>query len=320
MFDNVKNSVLLVGAGYMAEEYAKVLIAQGRNFVTVGRGKKRVSELSDKLNIDVYEGGINKYIENHVDLPQSAIVAVSVGNLSEVAIKLMNIGIKNILLEKPGGLTFDEVYEVNNVAKASNSDIFIAYNRRFYASVIEAQKRINEDGGIKSFNFEFTEWPTAVLQLPAEELQYLFFNNSTHVVDMAFYLGGKPVEMESFIAGSLPWHKQAAAFAGAGKTKKNATFCYQANWDAPGRWSVEFLTNKHRYIFRPMEKLQVQEMNSVRVDYVDIDDELDLKFKPGLYREVNAFLNKDDPMKDTLCTIAEHCGDIGFYKKMLGIR
>mgnify|MGYP003991786179 CR=1 FL=1 len=57
-------------------------------------------------------------------------------------------------------------------------------------------------------------------------------------------------------------------------TNSAALFHCQANWDAPGRWGVEILTCKHRYIFRPLEKLHILKHNTVTVEYVDIDDQI----------------------------------------------
>ena len=43
--------------------------------------------------------------------------------------------------------------------------------------------------------------------------------------------------------------------AGAGVTERNIMFSYHADWQALGRWSVEVLTYKRRFIFRPMKQL-----------------------------------------------------------------
>ena len=65
-----------------------------------------------------------------------------------------------------------------------------------------------------------------------------------HVVDLAFYLCGKPDEISCYTTGGLNWHSAASVFAGAGITKKNVLFSYNANWGAPGRWGVEIMTKK----------------------------------------------------------------------------
>ena len=51
-----------------------------------------------------------------------------------------------------------ELDEVVAVAHDTHSEVYYAYNRRFYASVLKAEEIIKEDGGMTSMNFEFTEW------------------------------------------------------------------------------------------------------------------------------------------------------------------
>ena len=213
-------------------------------------------------------------------------------------IKLITAGVKNILVEKPAGLNLEEVTNIANMAKENSTNVYVAYNRRFYASTLKAQEIIKEDGGVTSFNFEFTEWSHVIEKLDKSEKvkNAWFYANSTHVVDLAFFLGGKPKEMSCYATGGLPWHPSASVFAGAGISETGALFSYQANWEAPGRWGVEILTKKHRLILRPLEKLQIQKIGSINVEYVDIDDRLDVEFKPGIYKQVETFLYAENSL------------------------
>ena len=131
------------------------------------------------------------------------------------------------------------------------------------------------------------------------------------MVDLAFYLGGKPKEISSFVSGGLDWHPSASIFSGAGVCETGALFSYQANWESAGRWSVEMLTKDHRLIFRPMEKLQIQKKGSVKIDFdIDIDYSLDEKFRPGLYRQTESFIyNK----YDQLLGIKRHVDMLKYY-------
>lgn len=64
---------------------------------------------------------------------------------------------------------------------------------------------------------------------------------------------------------------------------------------------MEILTRKHRLIFKPMEKLSIQKTASVKVDPVEIEDELDIRFKPGFYKQTESFVNDiDDGRKKTI--------------------
>ncbi len=128
--------------------------------------------------------------------------------------------------------------------------------------------------------------------MPKEEgvKEQWLLHNSTHVMDLAFYLGGRPKEISCYTAGSLNWHPSGSIYSGAGITENGALFSYQANWESPGRWGVEVLTKKHRLILRPLERLHIQNIGSVAVEEVSLEDELDKKFKPGLYLQVQAFV------------------------------
>jgi hypothetical protein len=56
-----------------------------------------------------------------------------------------------------------------------------------------------------------------------------------------------------------------------------------------------------------MEQLQIQETGSVVVNKVEIDDEFDRLYKPGLYKQTKAFLeNIEDARKLTIFEQLEH--------------
>lgn len=307
--------VWLIGAGTMALEYTKVLTALNADFIVIGRGQTKAEKLKQATGADVVTGGIESFLLSKPEIPQFAIVAVPVVEMKNIALLLMQYGIKNILLEKPGCTGSEEIDILYQHANQNHSQVYIAYNRRFYASTLAAQKIMKEDGGVTSFNFEFTEWSHVIEQLsyPKGTLEIWFLGNSSHVVDLAFYLGGFPKKMACFTSGEISWHKPAI-YAGSGITENNALFSYQANWAAPGRWAVEILTHQHRLYFKPMETLQIQNIGSVKVEPFEIDDHLDTQFKPGLYLETEAFLNNDTSV---LCTLREqrnHIHDI--YSKI----
>lgn len=287
--------IWLVGTGNIAIEYAKVLHDIGVEYIAIGRGKKSVDKFIYNTQHDAIEGGIENFLKLEPEIPSHAIITVNVENLSSTAATLLQYGIKNILLEKPGVCDPSEINELVQLTQQKNANVLLAYNRRFYASTLKAQEIIKEDGGVTSFVFEFTEWAHKISPIydGGKRFQYWFLANSSHVVDLAFYLGGKPVELSSYTSGTLDWHPNGAVFSGAGKSEKDALFSYHANWKSPGRWFVEICTNKHRLYFKPMETLQIQEIGSVAINNVSIDDELDRKFKPGLYLQVKNFLDND---------------------------
>ena len=295
--------IWIIGAGGIAIEYAKVLKALGRDFVVIGRGELSAKKFKEIIGIQPILGGLDAFLESTTETPDHVINCVRAFELGKVNIQLANYGVKNILSEKPGFLP-EEADDVIKVVKEKGTSIFIAYNRRFYSSVLAAEKVIKEDGGLLSFNFEFTEWAHVIENtptIPEIERNNLFITNSSHVVDLAFFLGGEPEKLTCYHNGTVGWHTPSN-FAGAGETKDGILFSYNANWNAPGRWAVELLTSKHRIYLKPMEQLQLQDKGSVKVYPVEIDDHLDKEFKPGFFLETKAFLNGN---YERLCSIEE---------------
>ena len=302
----MNKTIWLIGAGAMSVEYAKVLVDLESDFIVIGRSRESAARFKELTGIDVITGGLGAYIKSSFELPDAAIVSVGVGQLADVSKRLIKLGVKELLIEKPGGLNKDQLFDLQATTKKYAAKALIAYNRRFYASVLKAQEIIVSDGGVTSFNFEFTEWSHVIQDIHKAEgvKEKWFLANSTHVTDLAFYLGGIPESMECFSRGALAWHPTSSVFSGAGVCKTGALFSYQANWGAPGRWGVEILTSKHRIILRPLEQVHIQKIGSISLDLVEIDDTLDEQYKPGLFLQTQYFLSGDH---DNFCTIDEQC-------------
>ena len=318
MSDNL--NVLLVGPGYMGQEYCKVLKAQGYNPIVIGRGEEKAKAFKNETGIDVITGGIEEGLKKLESIPEYAIIATSVESLAQNCILAIKHGVKYILLEKPGAITYTDMKSIVDTAEEYEAEVFIAYNRRFYASTEEALNIIREDGGVRDFHFEFTEWGSTMGKIALTQSEAyreaVFISNSTHVVDLAFFLGGVPKQIHCLVKedSELEWHKSGCIYAGAGITDKGALFSYQADWNAPGRWSLEVITKYHRLYFKPMEELHIQEIESVVVSKKEIKDELDKKFKPGLYKQTESFLKSIDDGKKV--TIHEQLEHMRIYLKM----
>jgi len=319
MSDNLNlKKLLLLGAGQMAMDYAKVLKCLGVDFTVIGKSIEGIENFYKQVGINAIPHGLSNWKQKGANRARFGIIAVSCDALANTAIELMDNGVRKILLEKPAGLTAQQIKRVCVHAKKTESTIYIAYNRRFYASVKEAQKLIKKDGGVKSFNFEFTEWCDQIEKKLKNSItgENWFLANSSHVIDLAFFLGGEPKEFSSYTSGGNDWHPTATIFSGAGITHSGALFSYRANWDAPGRWGVEILTSKHKYIFCPLEKLQILKHNTISVEPVAIHDQLDVDFKPGLYQQTKSFLQEDS--NASLLSIHKHHENVTtWYEKII---
>jgi predicted dehydrogenase len=288
--------IWLIGTGSMAVEYSKVLDALKIDYLVVGRSENRCEEFFNLTGKIPFKGGLAAFLKSNPEIPDAVINATGIESLTHSTSLLLNYGIRYILLEKPGFGNPEELFTTKELVDLYNAKVLIAYNRRFYSSVIKSQEIIDKDGGVKSFNFEFTEWSHTIKELKKEKVEFenWFYGNSSHLIDLAFYLCGNPIEINCFQKGGLEWHPSGEVFSGAGITESNALFSYIANWSSPGRWGLEICTSNYRLIFKPIEKLHIMKLGSVTIEENDqINYEIDQLYKPGLYLQTEAFLKKE---------------------------
>lgn len=315
------SSLWLIGAGLMAQAYAAVLKATGISFRVIGRSRTSAEVFHQATGLSVHVGGLAAALAS-LPAPDQAIVAVGVEELAPTAQQLLTAGCRSLLLEKPGALSLAELQAVYLAALDKRAQVWIAYNRRFYSSVQKLQELVQADGGITSAVFEFTEWSHRLrdLQKAPGVKEHWLLANSTHVIDLAFHLIGLPAKgkWQGWHGGSLDWHPAASRFHGAGISERGIPFAYQADWEAPGRWGVELLTRRNRYLLRPMEALQAIPLGSLDPHPIDLDDSLDCQFKPGLFRQCEAFLSTHSGQTGQLCLLEEQLAALPIYFRIAG--
>lgn len=310
--------IALIGAGPMAMAYAAVLADLGTDTRVIGRGEQSAKLFAEKTGLGVRTGGLEDYLSSGEDLPNHAIVSTPVDALAPNTKALISAGIENVLVEKPAGLTPEETKDLSDFAKAHESNVYVAYNRRFYASVIAAKKLIEADGGATSLRMEFSEFAFRIKDVPTAahiKSQWLYAN-STHVLDMGFFLAGYPNNISGIKAGGSDWHPAGSQFVGHGQLENGGLFSYHADWDAAPRWMVEVMTPKRTLMFNPLEKLNERSPEGFAIMPVDLDDDLDTRFKPGLHAQTNAFLKGDATDLATISSHADHMKHI--YKVIRG--
>lgn len=312
----IDTDLWIIGCGPMAQAYVKVLLGRGHAFSVVGRGEDSAKSFREQTGVDVVAGGLEAAIARH-GAPAKAIVATGIETLAPLTELLLQAGTRSILVEKPAGLSSAQVDRLAAIAAAKGNNVYVAYNRRFFASVIEAQRLIAEDGGLQSMHFDFTEMGDRVGSQDRlrEVKERWLLANSTHVIDLAFFLAGAPDKWCAHRSGALDWHPAGAVFGGAGTTVRGAVFSYTANWTGPGRWGLELVTSKRRLVLRPMENLFATEGALEPAKELDVDMTLDQAYKPGLALQVEAFLSVDS---SSLCSIEEHARKMIIYERIAG--
>ncbi|SPH16887.1 hypothetical protein DEA8626_00401 [Defluviimonas aquaemixtae] len=308
--------LLLVGAGDMSVAYAAVLNSLRIRPAVFGRGKDSARRFFEKTGLSAGTGPLAEQIGVCGSLPSTAIVTVNAHALASVTTMLAEAGVNRILVEKPAALDMAELNALCTAVRAAGTEVYVAYNRRFMASVLLADRLIGEDGGPSSVKFDFTEASARIAKLSKSrrEFETWFYGNSTHVLDLAFHFFGAPSSLEATVAGqaALDWHPSGAVYAGFGRNPAGAIICWHANWLSAGRWGVEVMTTKRKLILQPLEKLRVQLHGSFAETEMETDDEVDRAFKPGLLRQVRAFLYGED--RSRLQTLDDHANFARYYE------
>lgn len=283
---------LMIGCGAMARTYVPVLRHMNVDVKVLGRGEASAAAFQEATGLAAGTGPLDQQLAALDFKPDFAIVAVDVVQLAAVTTQLIGHGIRKILLEKPGGTDPSEVEQLAALAAEKDARVYIAYNRRFFASALRARELVREDGGVVSSKFDFTELLSRipVRDKDPRELANFFYANSTHLLDLHGFLCGDIQEVSAHAGGSLEWHPAGSVFAGFGRTDRGTVFSYHANWECPGRWRLELMTPKRRLVFEPLEELHQQTPDGFKLQAICAPDELDTRFKPGLYRMLEAFL------------------------------
>ena len=292
--DFSKSKVLLVGFGYMGQAYFKGLQRLGvRNLHVCVRSESRVASLRGNPDIRLTAGGYEKLTEDSVE-GAAAIVAVPTDHLASAVERLLKLGCKRILCEKPVSVFSHEIENLRRLTEESEADVYCAFNRVAYPSFIEARARIQEAGGATSSVYTFTELSSQLnlSQYSENERRRWGIANSLHVISMAHAMIGIPQAWDSRRSGGLTWHPSGSVFVGSGITETGTPFSYHADWGSAGRWSVEFYTQGAAVRLCPLEKLHTKAVSLGEWSEVDVAV-FAPDVKPGIAEETAALLHLD---------------------------
>lgn len=288
---------LVVGAGKMGSAHLQVVAALRPDALAGWAPSERRRQTVEALGAQFLHGSLEMALD--VFLPTHVIVASPIETLTPISLKVISRGVRHLLVEKPAVLSGAEGALLRSTVEANGVQLHVAYNRRFYSSIRTALQLIADaDEEIESVTFEFNE-PFPAFSGPINHSRVVrerwLLANSLHVIDTATFPVGSPdVSLSSFSChGGLAWHPTGRVFVGSGLTLRGRPYAYHANWAGPGRWGFEWVTQSARYVFRPLEKLSIMRCGSYSLEDVQLDDDLDRRFKPGVYLQNQAFLSRD---------------------------
>lgn len=297
MSNNIINKELwIVGAGPMAIDHVKVALHLGITPIVIGRGKESAKKFEEEVGIPVHTGGLKAFLSKNKPSSNTFIViATGTEVLMPNLLEFVDLNFAAILVEKPAAISISELLENEQKLLSIQNKVFVAYNRRFYSSVRKALELIDEDGGLQTMHFEFTEWSHKIEPLSKSPgvKENWFFANSTHIVDLAFFIAGLPNDWKAYSKkGTLNWHEKSF-FTGSGITEKGVLFSYNSNWESAGRWGVELMTPLRKIILRPIEGVRVVKRGTINEEILDLDPNAEGGFKPGLLNQLETFLSQN---------------------------
>ena len=289
---------LVIGTGKMGMAHLQVLAALKPTALCGFAPSDRRRAEVEALGVAFRSGALDRTLA--AVAPTHVIAAAPMEALPALTAEILAAGVRRVLIEKPAALDLGAGERLLAAAGRAGAAVWVGYNRRCYASIRTARELIRHSGEpITSVAFEFTEiadGPHGAAAQPEPVRRRWLLANSMHVIDAALHPVGLPDPARSLMLahGALSWHPAASAFVGAGLTETGVPFSYSANWAAPGRWGFDWMTASTRYVFRPLERLQVMRRGSFALEEIPLADDADRRFKPGVYAQDRAFL-ADDP-------------------------
>jgi predicted dehydrogenase len=250
-----KKSVLIIGAGVMAEEYIKALSElKIKNVTILGNSIKKTQNLAKKYGYSCLFNGYKKNLLK-IDKKDLVIISLPIPLIVDAAELCLKSGQENLLLEKPGSLFIKPLQNLNKQIK--NQNVRIGYNRLFYSSLEKLKTHVIKDGGINSCSFTITEWIEKInfKKYSKHVLERWGIANSIHVLSMVFNLIGFPKNISCYQNGKLSWHNSGSIFVGSGISNQKIPFSYFADWNSSGRWGINIITKKNSYRLEPLEEL-----------------------------------------------------------------
>ena len=308
---DLHRTVLVIGTGPMSIEYVKVLRELGFGVEVKARSESSASAYENQHRVRVH----SEWDTVNLSRISETIVAVPEESLTSETLNLIERGATKILVEKPGGLEFADISRVSSAASLKNSEVYVAYNRR-HTSVSQIVKRLVNTSDLQSFEFEFSERTHIIEQLskPSQVLGNWFFQNSSHVIDLAFFIGGEPKQVIGKTNGGNNWHPSGTKFTGFGMTANNVPFSCFSDWDAPGAWTLTIGLWGFSQYMDNLENARIEVPGSLTRALSVQKSSLDRNFKPGLFRQVRSFLSTH-PLE--IPTIEEQLRRVGLYEQIL---
>ena len=302
----------VIGAGWMAQQHLPVLSAISGVKVAgiTSRTLSKAQAQAQEFNVDCCAVGLEEMVSEA--RPDALLVLVSEESMFGVCERLLNEHRLPLFIEKPAGLALEETERLAGIARANRIPTMVGFNRRYYSIFHKGIEIIRQHGKLRGVIVEGHERMWRVRQMNKfsdRVLDNWIYANSTHTIDLLRLFGGEPFNISAITHSRI--EKKGDQIAAIMEFDSGAIGNYSAHWYSPGGWRVVLYGDEVTVEFKPLESGRWIDKDFKVTEIVP--DEVDVKFKPGLYRQMEAFVRLvRDGTKDSFALDLE-----GAYKTML---
>lgn len=294
--------VALIGAGNMARQHA-LAFRDVSGVVLSGiysRTRERAEKLAGELGFESVSDSVEELYEKAgADL---VVIAVNMLDIFPVAISALRYP-WTIMVEKPAGADLAEAEELAQAA-SKHGRVYVALNRRFYASTLAALEDLSGRDDARHIHVSDQQDLAAAAALghPPRVITNWMFGNSIHLIDYFRIFGRGSV---ASVDPVIRWNPDRPGVVVAKVSFDSGdTGIYEGFWNGPGPWSVTLHTPARRWELRPLERGTYQDRGD-RVVHELAPQRWDLDFKAGFRRQAEEAVAAARGETTQLATIAQ---------------
>jgi predicted dehydrogenase len=235
--------IAVIGSGKAASYHLDALSRIGNLEVAciVNRGRSDASHLLKRYRISTHYDSLSDALDRREF--EAALVAVSIPSTAEVTYSLAKSGVR-CLVEKPLALNTRESEKLCQLDSQNRHSV--AYNRRFYSSVLRARELIDAFGIPYSAHIEASEDMYKILAASGEDdLTSRLITNTTHALDLFTLFLGKAVDTKAMHArrflGNVP-----ISFQSSSRFENGCTGTFVSHWQSPSNWLVSLYGDQYQ--------------------------------------------------------------------------
>lgn len=302
--------ICIIGAGYMAKEYLKVL--KSKKIICDGifsRTKIKCINLKKKFNIKKIYNSIDEI--NSCNKIKYLIIAVNEISVFEI-VKKLKLNKYIILCEKPVGINLNESIKIFKILKKKQKNFFVALNRRFYSSTIKAKKLVENFPGKRFLQINDQQFQRSKNSIINKNYMYC---NSVHLIDyINFFIRGR-IKKVKYI-NQMKYKKFSKTIVQMTFTSGDEVI-YHCVWNGPGAWSINIYQKKQRCELKPLEVLNYEKIHKYNLKRkIFRKTANDINFKPGINIMVKEFLKSIKKKSHQLTSFEDYLKTVKIIKKI----